>query len=273
MKRLLPLLLTLTLYPLTALAQGDVKRGKYIMGMGSCVSCHKTPKRKNADLGGGHAIKTPFGTFYVPNITPDKDSGIGGWSEKQFIEAMTQGVSPEGKHYYPAFPYTSYAKMSREDLVDLKAYLDTVAPIKNAVPDHDLGFPFNLRFMMFGWKMLFFDDRPFAPNPDKSDEWNRGAYIVNGAAHCGECHTARNMFGGLDLSKKFLGNSNGPDKEKIPSMLPKWKLKEYFMALRIGMKPDGDFLGGSMGHVISQTTSKLSKEDLKAISLYLSEYE
>jgi len=273
MIRLLISLFVVTLFSLPAHAAGDVKNGKYVMHMGGCVSCHKTPKRKNADLGGGHAIKTPFGIFYVPNITPDPDTGIGGWSDEDFITAMTQGVAPDGSHYFPAFPYTSYAKMNRDDLIDLKAYLDTVDPIKNAVPDHDLQFPFNLRFLMFGWKMMFFDDASFSPNPDKSAAWNRGAYIVNGPSHCGECHTPRNSFGGLDLDQKFKGNPKGPDKEKIPNMTPKWKKQEFFMALRMGMKPDGDFLGGSMGHVIGKTTSKLTKNDLNAISLYLSEYE
>jgi len=256
-----------------AQAVGDVKNGKYVMEMGGCVSCHKMPKQKNADLAGGHAIKTPFGTFYVPNITPDPDTGIGGWSEDDFINAMTQGTAPDGSHYFPAFPYTSYTKMTNQDLVDLKAFLDTVEPITNAVPDHELDFPYNLRFLMFGWKMLFFDNTPLADNPNKSAEWNRGSYIVNGPAHCGECHTPRNSLGGIDESKKFLGNPKGPNNEKIPSMLPKWKMQEYFMALRMGMKPDGDFLGGSMGHVIGRTTSKLTKDDLKAVAVYLSEYE
>jgi len=273
MTRFCLLFLALTLYSLPGFAQGDAQKGEYVMQMGGCVSCHQTPKKKNAELGGGHAIKTPFGTFYVPNITPDPDSGIGGWSEDDFIQAMTKGVAPDGSHYFPAFPYTSYAKMTRADLIDLKAYLDTVPPIKNAVPEHDLSFPFNLRFLMFGWKMMFFDDSPFQANPNKSDEWNRGAYIVNGPSHCGECHTPRNMFGAIDKDMKFKGNPKGPDKEKIPSMLPKWEKADYLTALGMGMTPEGDFLGGSMGHVIKRTTSKLTKEDRQAVATYLSEYE
>ncbi|GGF71448.1 diacylglycerol kinase [Terasakiella brassicae] len=255
-------------------AAGDAEKGKYILNMGGCISCHHTPNQKGADLSGGLAIKSPFGTFYVPNITPEPDVGIGGWSDEDFIAAMTQGISPDGSHYYPAFPYTSYTQMTRQDLLDLKAYLDTVAPSKNVVPEHDIPFPFNMRFLMMGWKMMFFDEGTFTPNPNKSEVWNRGAYIVNGPAHCGECHTPRNSLGGSDTSKKFQGNPNGPDKEKIPNIRPKgWEEGDYRTALRMGMTPDGDFLGGSMGHVIAKTTSKLTKDDLNAVITYLVEFE
>jgi len=254
-----------------AFAQSTVDRGAYLVQMGGCVSCHKSPNGNKADLAGGHALKTPFGTFYVPNITPDPDSGIGGWSEADFIQAMTEGLAPDGSHYYPAFPYPSYTNMTRQDLVDLKAYLDQVSPVKNVVPDHDLSFPFNMRFLMMGWKLLFFETAPFQPQPDKSEEWNRGAYIVNGPGHCGECHTPRNAFGAPDMDRRFQGNPDGPEKEKIPSMLPDWGEQEYFMALRMGMTPEGDFLGGSMGHVVSNTTSKLTKSDLKAVITYLND--
>ena len=255
-------------YP--AYAQGNIERGKYILNMGGCISCHKTPKRKNADLAGGHALKTPFGTFYVPNITPDTSTGIGGWSDEDFINAMAKGVAPDGSHYYPAFPYTSYTKMKRQDLIDLKAYLDTVPPIQNAVPDHDLSFPFNMRFLMMGWKAMFFNEGEYKPIPDKGAMWNRGAYIVQGAGHCGECHTPRNQFGGLDKDKKFQGNPKGPNNEKIPHISPKnWTENHFITALGMGMTPDGDFLGGSMGLVIGKITSKLSAEDRKMVAIYL----
>ncbi len=270
MVRLLLSFLVLLGLNVQAQGAGDPKNGKYILNMGGCVSCHKTPKTKNADLGGGHALKTPFGTFYVPNITPDKDTGIGGWSDEDFIVAMTEGVSPDGAHYYPAFPYTSYTKMRRQDLIDLKAYLDSVPAIKNAVPEHDLQFPFSLRFLMIGWKMMFFDKGEYQDNPNQNEVWNRGAYIVQGASHCGECHTPRNQFGGLDQDRMFEGNPKGPDKEKIPHMIPKkWEANDFFNVLRMGMKPDGDFVGGSMGHVIAKTTSKLTKEDLSMVAIYL----
>ncbi len=273
MRFLTACLLCFSLFSLSAFAAGNAEKGKYILKIGGCVSCHKTPKQDNADLGGGHALKTPFGTFYVPNITPDKDSGIGGWSDEDFIQAMTKGISPEGKPYYPAFPYTSYTKMSHDDLLDLKAYLDTVEPIKNVVPDHELSFPFSMRFLMYGWKMMFFDDTPFQPNPAKTAQWNRGAYIVNGPSHCGECHTPRNMFGALDNSRKFTGNATGVDKDKVPALPKKWGKQDIFTALRMGMTPEGDFLGGSMGHVIKNTTSKMTKDDLNAVVTYLSDFK
>jgi len=270
MLRFFTCLLLLCGYAISSHAKGDVEKGAYILKMGGCVSCHQTPKQPNAKLGGGLALKTPFGTFYVPNITPDVDAGIGGWSDDDFITAMTEGVSPEGSHYYPASPYTSYTKMSRTDLIDLKAYIDSVPPIKNAVPDHDLGFPFNLRFLMMGWKMMFFDKGEFQTDPNQSAAWNRGSYIVQGAAHCGECHTPRNIFGGLDTAKLFQGNPKGPDNEKIPTMIPaKWSATDFFTLFRMGMMPDGDFAGGSMGHVIKNTTSKLSREDLTMVVTYI----
>jgi mono/diheme cytochrome c family protein len=267
LRSLLCLLFLFSLSP-SAFAKGDVEKGKYILNMGGCISCHKAPKLKDADLAGGHALKTPFGTFYVPNITPDVETGIGGWSEGDFINAMTQGVAPDGSHYYPAFPYTSYTKIKRDDLIDLKAYLDSIPPVRNAVPDHDLGFPFNMRILMIGWKMMFFDEGPFKEDTSQSASWNRGAYIVNSASHCAECHTPRNIFGGLDQSKMFQGNPK-LDKEKVPSLITKWDDKELYTALKMGMTPEGDFLGGSMGHVISRTTSKLSKSDLEDVVGYI----
>lgn len=268
MLRTLLCLIILFGFSWTASAQGDVEKGKYILHMGGCISCHKTPKMKNGDLSGGHALKSPFGTFYVPNITPDFETGIGDWSVDEFITAMTKGVAPDGSHYYPAFPYTSYTKMKREDLIDLKAYLDSVPAIKNAVPDHDLGFPFNQRILMLGWKMMFFDEGTYKEDPTKTTRWNRGAYIVNGPSHCGECHTPRNMLGGLDKSQMFTGNPK-LDKEKVPSIMVKWNAQELSMALKIGMKPDGDFFSGSMGHVIGNTTSKLTPNDLSDVVEYL----
>jgi len=270
MRRILFCLIILLALPLNASAKGDVKKGKYILHMGGCISCHKTPKMKNGDLSGGHALKSPFGIFYVPNITPDIETGIGGWSEENFISAMTKGVAPDGSHYYPAFPYTSYTKMKREDLIDLKAYLDSIPAIKNIVPDHELGFPFNLRILMLGWKMMFFHEGAYTEDDSKTASWNRGAYIVNGPSHCAECHTPRNMFGALDKSKMFTGNPK-LDKEKVPAMLVKWKAQELYTALQMGMKPDGDFFGGSMGHVIGKTTSKLSPSDLADVVDYIKE--
>ena len=146
---------------------------------GGCGTCH-TAENGGAFLAGGRELKTDFGSFFTPNITPDPDTGIGGWSDEDFVRALRRGVSPDGDDYYPTFPYTSYARMTREDAVDLKAYLDSLPAVRNEAPDHDLAFPFSIRMSMIGWKLLFFDDDPFEPDASKSEAWNRGAYLVNG---------------------------------------------------------------------------------------------
>jgi mono/diheme cytochrome c family protein len=184
-------------------------------------------------------------------------------------------VSPEGGHYYPTFPYTSYARMSDEDLLDLKAYLETVPAVRNEVRDHDLHFPFNIRMSVFVWKLLFFDGNRFEPNPAKSDAWNRGAYLVNGPGHCGECHSPRNILGAVDNDRALSGNSNGPEGDAVPNItrgpggIGDWSEDEIVVALEIGMMPDGDFLGGAMTDVIDENTGKLSDDDRRAIATYL----
>lgn len=252
------------------------KRGEYIMALGGCASCHTDKKNKGAKLSGGFAMKTKFGTFYTPNITPDPETGIGGWSDKDFIDAMTKGQSPDGQHYYPAFPYTSYAKMSQQDLLDLKAYLDTVQPIRKKSKEHDLSFPFNIRMALGVWKFVNFDEQPFTEDQNKSEQWNRGAYLANGASHCVECHSPRNLMGGLDTDNLFAGVPKSPEGEKVPGLLPikgssfaEWTHSDLMFGLETGMTPTGDFLGGSMGKVIENTTSKMTKQDLEAIAAYL----
>src|SRR5512134_657412 len=163
-----------------AAAAGDPKRGEYVARLGGCHSCHTNAPKKGAPLAGGLELKAAFGTFHVPNITPDPDTGIGRWSDNDFIRAMTDGVAPGGTHYYPAFPYTSYTRMTRGDLLDLRAYLNQVRPVRNTVPAHDLRFPYNFRFALGVWKWLFFRPGSFRPDPNKGASWNRGAYLVTG---------------------------------------------------------------------------------------------
>src|ERR1700733_15968494 len=176
----------------------DLGNGLTTFNAGGCSSCHAVPGQPDRPrLGGGLAIPSPFGTFYAPNISPDPVDGIGRWTEAQFVRAVTQGVSPAGFHYFPAFPYTSYAHARVSDIRDLFAYLRTLAPVAGKVRDHDVRFPFNIRRNVGIWKWLFMDDRPFVPDTARSPQWNRGAYLVNALGHCAECHSPRNFLGGI----------------------------------------------------------------------------
>jgi mono/diheme cytochrome c family protein len=255
---------------------GDAVRGEYLLRLGGCVSCHTDERNGGQFLAGGRALATPFGTFFTPNITPDPEAGIGGWSKGAFVRAMTEGVSPGGHPYYPAFPYPSYSRMTRQDLVDLKAYLDTVVPVANAVPQHKLNFPFGFRPLLEGWRLLFFDGGSFEPDPDRSEVWNRGAYIVGGPGHCGECHTLRNAFGTKQENRSLAGNPVGPDGKPVPNITPHledgiggWSQADITFALQTGILPDGDVLGGAMAEVVEDATSHLTADDRAAIAGYL----
>ena len=261
----------------------NVENGRYMYYAGGCSSCHAAPASskcdnpKNADglkLVGGRCLKTEFGTFYVPNITPHKESGIGGWSEQDFIKSMTEGTSPDGSNYYPAFPYVSYQRMKRSDLLDLFAFLKTLEPVSSSVPDHELSFPYNIRTGITLWKTLYLGDETFKPDPGQSDKINRGAYLVEGPGHCGECHTPRDSFGGLDDDKKLAGAPDPEGEGFIPNITPhetgigSWSEKDIVFALETGFLPDGDVMGGTMAKV-QTNTAKLTKEDREAIAAYL----
>jgi mono/diheme cytochrome c family protein len=260
--------------PPTIERTGDPDRGAYVLRMGGCIACH-TDGQDGAMLAGGRALETGFGTFYTSNITPDRETGIGGWTTGDFVLAMTDGVSPEGAHYFPAFPYPSYTLMTEDDLVDLKAYLDTVEPVRNGVPPHDLRFPYDIRLLIGGWKLLYFRDGPFRPDPDRSEAWNRGAYLVNGPGHCGECHTPRDALGGPIADRFLAGNPDGPEGKKVPNITPHadgigaWSKGDLVFALQTSIMPDGDVFGAGMGEVVDNATSHLTPEDLEAIAEYL----
>ena len=186
----------------------DLANGETMFWAGGCESCHAAVGAKGEDLkklGGGRALATPFGTFHVPNISSDKDHGIGGWSTLDFVNAMKLGIGPDGTHLYPAFPYTSYQRMKVEDLIDLKAYLDTLPAVANVVPPHDLPFPFSIRRGLGLWQLLYVDGKTLEPDPKASASVNRGAYLIEGPGHCGECHTPRNAIGGLKASLALAG--------------------------------------------------------------------
>jgi mono/diheme cytochrome c family protein len=257
-------------------ARGDPARGEYVLRMGGCVECHTAEPEGSPFLAGGRALETPFGTFHTPNITPDPKTGIGGWSTGAFVLAMVEGISPGGQHYFPAFPYTSYTRMSERDLVDLKAYLETVQPVERAVPLHELDFPYEFRPLLGAWKLLFFEEGAFQPDPSRSEAWNRGAYLVNGPAHCSECHTARNAFGAPVAERFLAGTTDGPDGKPVPNITPHrqdgiggWSKTDIVFALQTSILPDGDVLGGAMGQVVEESTSHLERADLEAIAEYL----
>jgi mono/diheme cytochrome c family protein len=251
----------------------DLANGQEIFNAGGCSSCHAVPNQPDRlKLGGGLAIPSPFGTFYAPNISPDPVDGIGRWSEADFVNAVTRGISPGGTHYFPAFPYTSYAHAKVEDVRDLFAYLKTLTPVSGKVRDHDLPFPFNIRRNVGIWKLLFMNDKPFVVDPARPAAWNRGAYLVNSFGHCAECHSPRNFLGGIISAQRFAG---GPDPEGngwVPNITQKglddWSDKDIAYFLETGQTPDGDSAGGSMVRVI-KNTSQLSEQDRAAIAEYI----
>jgi mono/diheme cytochrome c family protein len=253
-------------------AAGDAKRGEYLAKIASCAGCHTEDREGAVPYAGGRALKTPFGTFYGPNITPDHDAGIGNWSEADFIQAMRFGVRPDKAAYFPAFPYPSFTKITDSDLQDLWAYLRTLKPDKQPSRKHDLGLFFGWRFPLRFWKLLFFKPGPFIQDPVRSVTINRGAYLVQALGHCGECHTPRNILG-APKNGRFLAGGKGPDGKNVsnitPAHLKKWSDKELKDYLTTGILPDGDVANKTMGEVIQNATSKLTSDDLGALISYL----
>mgnify|MGYP001227376457 CR=1 FL=1 len=280
--KLLVLVVTFML-PQSAIAVIDVVRGEYIFRAAGCGNCHTDPgakgneaRPKGEKLAGGRPLKTPFGTFYTPNITPHQEAGIGSWSFEEFRGAMVLGVAPNSAPYYPAFPYTSYTGMPENDLADLWAYIKLQKPSARANREHDLEFPFNVRALMHGWRLLFFaEGRNSVANPSQSRLWNRGAYLVRVLAHCGECHTPRNTFGAMDMRRELAGNPKGPS-GKVPGLAPSnaqgivgWSRSDLVEYISSGMTPEGDFAGGEMAEVIDHSTAMMSIGDREAIAEFL----
>lgn len=260
-------------------SRGDVQSGAYLARASGCFACHTNEKKKGPVLAGGGPLKTPFGTFYAPNITTHPVDGIGKWSLAQFSQALTHGIGPDGKNYYPVFLYPNYSKLSNQDIVDMWAAFQTVPPIANKVPPHDLKFPFQFRFLVTAWKRLFFFPKPYENNPKRSKEWNRGAFLATGPAHCVTCHSPKNPFGALDYGHALNGDADGIGGEKIPAItataLKKngWSKTDIVFALKTGSKPNGDAFGSSMGEVVRESTRFLSDEDLNAIADFIMSVE
>jgi len=260
----------------TAADDETLARGEYLLHAGGCISCHTAEEDDAAMLAGGHALESPFGVFYSPNITPDTETGIGSWSDEDFLTAFWEGENPEGDHYFPAFPYTAYTGMSRADVLALKAYIFSLEPVRQENLEHDLWPIMSSRFAAGIWKARYFDAERFAADPQQSDEWNRGAYLVRHLGHCGECHTPRTTLGALESDEEMAGNPELTEDGGAPNITPHpeagigdWRSSDIEYFLEIGMLPDGDFTGGSMGPVVEDNTSHLTPEDRRAIAVYL----
>ena len=261
--------------PASALAarDPDLANGRTMLYAGGCPACHAVPGQDDRTrLGGGLAIKTAFGTFYAPNISPDPNDGIGSWSEADFVTALTKGTSPSGQHYYPVFPYGSYQNMALADVRDLFAYLKTLPPVGGQSHEQAVAFPFNVRRLVGGWKFLFLAGQQVRADPSQSPAWQRGAYLVNGPGHCAECHSPRNALGGIKSDQRFAG---GPDPEGegwVPNITQKelasWSDKDIAYLLETGDTPDGDSVGGSMVQVV-KNTGQLSAADRAAMATYI----
>jgi mono/diheme cytochrome c family protein len=251
----------------------DLASGKVMFYAGGCASCHASVgQRDPTRLGGGLALQSPFGTFYAPNISPDRDDGIGRWSEADFVTALWKGTSPDGQHLYPAFPYTSYQRIALDDARDLFAYLRTLPAVAGKAPPHQVPFPISWRPLLGGWKFLFLNGQPFRPDPSKSAQWNRGAYLVNGPGHCAECHSPRNVLGGIETEKRFAGGPDLEGKGWVPNITQKglanYSEKDIAYLLETGQTLDGDSVGGPMAEVI-RNTSQLPAADREAMAVYL----
>ena len=255
-----------------AQAQGDARRGEYLAKAGGCVGCHTEEKEGAQPFAGGRALKTPFGTFYGPNITPDATAGLGRWTEADFVRAMRLGDRPDGANYFPAFPYTSFTKITDGDLKDLWAYLRTLKPSARASQPHDLRFPYSWRWLITIWKWLFFTPGPYVAPANAPALAARGGYLVEALGHCGECHTPRNFLGAMKKDR-WLAGGKGPDDKNIPNLTPT-RLKKQSDAelkdfLASGTTPDGDAPAEAMAEVIRNTTGQLTPGDMDALIAYL----
>ena len=247
-----------------------VTRGEYVLRAAGCGACHTQPENAGPWLAGGRKLETPFGIFYPPNITPDPRSGTGRWDLQDLTRALREGVGPGGLHFYPVFPYPSYAGMRDEDVLALQTYLESVPAVAKKNRPHELPWFFRFRIVNRLWKLLFHSPRPFPERTDKSRQWNRGAYLVNVLGHCGACHTPRNRFGALVRDRHLSGNPSGPNiTPDDDTGIGSWSASELAEYLSSGTLPDGDMAGGEMVEIIDDSLSHLRRTDIDAIVTYL----
>ena len=268
-----------------------VEQGRYLAVAGDCISCHT---RANGEpFSGGRPLHTPFGVIYSANITPHTKTGIGDWSEQQFGRALREGLAPDGVHLYPAFPYTSYTKITDQDLHSLYAYLQSVKPVNYTPPRNELPFPFSVRALLAGWKMMFFEQDRYSPDPSRTAEWNRGAYLTQGLGHCGACHTPRNILGAERPADALTGGDfldeigdevvndkitpleestvrawSAPNLTSAPSGLGSWSVDAIAAYLKTGHTARAGAFG-PMSEVIGKSTSQLTDQDVHAMAVYL----
>jgi mono/diheme cytochrome c family protein len=250
----------------------QIERGHYLAIAGDCAACHTLPGSRY-DFAGGRAIETPFGQILAPNITPDSETGIGAWTDDEFVNALTKGTGRDGTRLYPAMPYTYYTKLTRDDALAIRAYLNTVPAVRNPVNPNQLPFPFNIRASLIGWNTLFFTPGTFQPNPNKSAEWNRGAYLAEGLTHCGMCHTPKNFLGGDKTSESLRGyplqgwfapNITNNSRQGLGD----WSVDEIATYLKTGHNSTSAATG-LMSEMVTRSASLMTDADLKAIATYL----
>ncbi|WP_407179047.1 c-type cytochrome [Bradyrhizobium sp. STM 3562] len=252
---------------------GDPARGRLIFAAGDCASCHASPGQPDRlRLGGGIALASPFGTFRPPNISMDPVDGIGAWQAKDLANALLSGVSPDGRHYYPLFPYPSFAHMTVGDVIDLMAYLRTLPAVQGRAPPHEISPLFRIRRMIGFWKLIFFDRTQIKPDVRRDPEWNRGRYLVESIGHCAECHSARNVFGAIEESTRMAGGLDPTGTGFVPNITPQhignWSKQDIAEMLKTGITPLHMRVGSSMSEVVTDT-AMLPDSDRQAIATYL----
>jgi mono/diheme cytochrome c family protein len=254
-------------------AAGDAARGKLVFAAGDCAACHASPGQADRfQLGGGLALASPYGTFRAPNISMDPVDGIGRWTTKDLANALLRGVSPDGRHYYPVFPYPSFTHMRPEDVQDLMAYLRTLPAVRGRTPDHELNPVFGIRRFVGFWKLLYFKPGPILVDTRHDETWNRGRYLSEALAHCAECHSSRDLFGGIKPETRYAGGKDPGGTGFYPNITPArigdWSEQQVAEMLHTGNTPNHGRVGSSMADVVSNT-AMLPDSDREAIAVYL----